>query len=158
MASERLSPVSLKCACGSDRDYQHCCGLCHSGQRPAQTPEQLMRSRYSAYVLGEIDYIGATQKEEMNRDAAEQWSRQSEWQGLEIVEAQDNYVEFVARYKNGRGELVEHRERSRFEQDEDGRWIYVDGSTPTLRSAARTGRNDPCPCGSGKKYKKCCLA
>lgn len=117
-----------------------------------------MRSRYSAYVLGEIDYIGATQKEEMNRDAAEQWSKQSEWQGLEIVEAQDNYVEFVARYKNGRGELVEHRERSRFEQDEDGRWIYVDGSTPTLRSAARTGRNDPCPCGSGKKYKKCCLA
>jgi SEC-C motif domain protein len=114
-----------------------------------------MRSRYSAYVLGELDYIASTQRAEMDRESAEKWSSQSDWQGLEVVEAVDNVVEFCARYKDKKGQLIEHRERSKFEP-KDGSWIYVDGSTPTLRSSAKTGRNDPCPCGSGKKYKKCC--
>ena len=116
-----------------------------------------MRSRYSAYALGEIDYIVSTQVEEPDRPSVERWSKDSEWLGLEVVEACDDVVEFVARYRNRNGDKVEHRERSKFVQHE-GRWLYSEGTQPTVRVGAKVGRNDPCPCGSGKKHKKCCGA
>jgi SEC-C motif-containing protein len=68
-------------------------------------------------------------------------------------------VEFVARYRQG-GKVFAHHEQASFRKA-DGRWLYVDGTInpkPAQRFAAKVGRNDPCPCGSGQKYKKCCGA
>ena len=69
-------------------------------------------------------------------------------------------VEFIARYKQ-KGVEHRHHERSRFARGEDGRWMYLDGDTvkpPPVLRGEKVGRNQPCPCGSGKKYKKCCGA
>lgn len=119
-----------------------------------------MRSRYSAYVLGHIDYLLATtlpaQQSGLDRDAIEQWSAQSTWLGLEVENAQviggqpeHAFVTFVARWHDSNGEHS-HRERSAFVQN-SGRWYFID---PTVGLEA--GRNDPCPCASGQKFKKCC--
>jgi len=122
-----------------------------------------MRSRYSAYVRANIDYVEMTTapeaRDDFDRGAAENWAKQSMWLGLRIVstergEASDDegVVEFVASYQ-ANGERVDHRERSQFRKTTDGHWLYVRGAAPEL---AKVGRNDTCPCGSGKKYKKCC--
>jgi SEC-C motif domain protein len=125
-----------------------------------------MRSRYSAYVLGEIDYIIATHDAggaEVDREATEQWAKTAEWLGLEIRATEGGgpddatgMVEFVARYRD-KGHDLAHHERSTFRRH-DGRWRYVDGvqvKPPPVRAEPRAGRNDPCPCGSGKKFKRC---
>jgi SEC-C motif-containing protein len=85
------------------------------------------------------------------------------WQKLEILRSEaggendaEGRVEFKAHWLIGgrRGYL---HETSRFLK-EDGRWYYLDGQTHPAPAAGKTGRNDPCPCGSGKKFKKCCGA
>ena len=122
-----------------------------------------MRSRYSAYVRANIDYVEMTTapeaRDDFDQGAAENWAKQSMWLGLRIVstergEASDDegVVEFVASYQ-ANGERVDHRERSQFRKTADGQWLYISGAAPEL---TKVGRNDPCPCGSGKKYKKCC--
>ena len=149
------------CPCGSGNLLNACCGHYHEGH-PAPDAQALMRSRYSAYVLGHIDYLLATtlmaQQPGLDRDAIEQWSAQSTWLGLEVESAQviggqpeHAFVTFVARWHDSSGEHS-HRERSAFVQN-DGRWYFID---PTVGLAA--GRNDPCPCASGQKFKKCCSA
>jgi SEC-C motif-containing protein len=139
----------------------------HRGEK-APTAEALMRARYAAYVLGEIDYVLDTHapesREGVDRAATEAWSKNAEWRGLEVVDreaggAKDDtgVVEFIARYAAG-GKELSHHERSRFRRV-DGAWAYVDGdmvmAKPVKRDEAKVGRNDPCPCGSAKKYKKC---
>jgi SEC-C motif-containing protein len=116
-----------------------------------------MRSRYSAHVLGRIDYLVDTwDAPDADREAIARWAHESTWLGLEIVHAGEDVVEFRARYRDPRGVEHVHHERSRFRR-RDGRWCYVDGvQVPAQRTAANVGRNDPCPCGSGKKYKRCC--
>jgi SEC-C motif-containing protein len=123
-----------------------------------------MRSRYSAYALGEIDYLVATHdpKQPPDRDAIARWAKSARFSELEIVEVEAGgpdddvgVVEFRAKFSEN-GVEQEHRERSRFARI-DGRWFYVDGAAPKKR-IPKPGRNDPCPCGSGKKYKKCCGA
>jgi SEC-C motif-containing protein len=128
-----------------------------------------MRSRYSAYVEGDIDYILDTHDPETvdttDRESAAEWSQRAEWLGLEVRGTErgsatddEGFVEFVARYSMD-GTIQAHHERSRFRKVR-GRWMYVDGqmgkAAPVVREGPRIGRNDPCPCGSGKKYKKCC--
>jgi SEC-C motif-containing protein len=124
-----------------------------------------MRSRYAAYVRKDIDYIARTTAPEslddFDRGAAESWAEQTTWLGLQIVRAErgeagddDGVVEFVATHQTG-GRIVEHRERSVFRKSGDDRWLFVRGAPP---EQAKVGRNDPCPCGSGKKFKKCCGA
>jgi SEC-C motif-containing protein len=131
-----------------------------------------MRSRYTAYALGRIDYLQDTLAPEhrasFDRKAAGGWSKKSQWLGLDI-EATENgqpgdaqgHVEFTAHYV-GEGVRQAHRERALFRFDEaDRRWYFVEGETrksPPIVRQARPGRNDPCSCGSGKKYKKCCGA
>ena len=158
------------CPCGSGLPYEACCGPVHAGAVPAASPEALMRSRYSAYVRGDIDYLHDTlhpdSRADHDREAARRWASQSEWLGLDIRGTEpgsgddEGFVEFVAKFRE-RGVLRQHHERSRFARL-GGRWYYVDGAPPktaTLRhEGPRVGRNDPCPCGSGKKYKKCCGA
>ena len=159
------------CHCGSGRPFNSCCAPYVGGTEVAPTAEALMRSRYSAYVEQAIDYLGETlhpgHKADWDRDATRRWAADAEWLGLEIVATEagqpgdkEGWVEFIASF-NEQGAPKRHHERSRF-QFQDGRWYYVDGDVPkpqTLRhDAPRVGRNDPCPCGSGKKYKKCCGA
>lgn len=155
------------CPCGSGRDLDQCCGPIVSGAAPAPTAEALMRSRYTAFTMGLVDHIERSHAPEaradFNRPEAENWASESRWDGLEVraVEAggegdQTGVVEFVARYRRA-GHPFVHHERATFRREE-GAWVYVDGElNPKAppRRVEKVGRNDPCPCGSGKKYKKC---
>ena len=121
-----------ECPCGSGDVYAACCGLLHDGV-PAETALALMRSRYTAYVRGDVDYLAATQKERIDRAAVTRWSRETIWLGLEIVATErggpddpDGIVEFIARGATN-GKPFAQRERSRFERDGEGRWIYTTG-------------------------------
>lgn len=157
------------CPCGSGKPLDACCGPLIDGA-PAPTAEALMRSRYTAYALGNIAYIAATHAPEAQEDfdqaGSEEMARKVKWKGLtiEATEAggpddETGSVTFAARFSM-QGQESFHREISTFRKD-DGRWVYVDGQVnPPVaqRHVEKIGRNDPCPCGSGKKYKKCCGA
>jgi SEC-C motif-containing protein len=159
------------CPCGSGLAYADCCEPYVTGAVPAPTPEALMRSRYSAFVVHAVDYLGETlhpgHREDWDREATRRWSESADWRGLTIVDCEQGgpdddagVVEFIAEFVQD-GEPQRHQERSIFRRHR-GRWYYVDGELPkpeTLRHATpKVGRNDPCPCGSGRKYKKCCGA
>ena len=111
-----------------------------------------MRSRYTAYALKNVDYILETQVDQ-DREAVERWAENAEFQELRIVRSDEDTVEFEADYRQDSQQHT-HRELSHFEK-RNGRWLFVKGHPPTRR-ASKVGRNDPCTCGSGKKYKKCC--
>ena len=132
-----------------------------------------MRARYTAYVNDRISFLGDSLTEEQRSDFSEadtrRWAENSEWLGLEIVRAKEagadggpGEVEFIARYREKTGgEEQSHHEKAIFKKV-SGTWYY-DGFVPNKgvtvrRETPKTGRNDPCPCGSGKKFKKCCEA
>jgi SEC-C motif-containing protein len=155
------------CPCGSGTAYSECCEPVISGAQPAETAEQLMRARYSAYAKGEMDFIfGSTHPDHRkgyDHKGTKEWAESSEWQGLEIIETRaggredsEGQVEFVARFLE-KGIQREHRECAHFKR-ESGNWYFTDGSMvkPKPIIANKIGRNDPCVCGSGLKYKKCC--
>jgi SEC-C motif domain protein len=158
-----------QCPCGSGSDFEECCGPIIGG-KPAPTPEALMRSRFTAFVRGDLDHIENTHasevRENFNRSAAESTANSVDWVSLEICDVSaggedddTGIVEFAARFKKD-GELQVHHERSNFRREE-GRWVYVDGKMNPKgkpRQVEKVGRNEPCPCGSGKKFKKCCGA
>ncbi len=159
----------MACTCGNPTPFADCCQPLLKGERAPETAEALMRSRYSAYVAGDVDYIVKTQapdtRHTVDREATAQWSRKSKWLGLDIlsVEAgsasdQVGKVEFTAHYEVN-GEAVDHHELAEFRR-ENGSWYFVDGNPPKQEPFRRDGRkvgpNEPCPCGSGRKYKKCC--
>ncbi|ACL03382.1 YchJ family protein [Desulfatibacillum aliphaticivorans] len=158
-----------QCPCGSEKEYAQCCEPFIKGGDYAKTAEQLMRSRYTAYTLAEIDYIRDTidpdNNDDFDENSARDWAENSEWHSLEIVSTfkggeddEAGQVEFIADYsqKNAR---TKHHELADFRKI-DGKWYFVDGEAvapkPVKRDKPKVGRNDPCPCGSGKKYKKCC--
>jgi SEC-C motif domain protein len=161
--------LDMTCVCGAGESTEaHCLPLIR-GEKLPETAEALMRSRYAAYVLGEVDYILKTHGDEAAKDVdrknTEAWSKSSTWLGLEIVRTEaggpaddKGKVEFIARYKV-KGMSVQHHEVAEFEK-RAGKWVYVEGQEisppPIKRDEPRVGRNDPCSCGSGKKYKKCC--
>lgn len=148
------------CCCGEVESYEDCCGRYHSGAALPKTAEQLMRSRYSAFVHLKDEYLRDThwpsKRSEEDPQAFLKTFRQFQWLGLEILETvrgqsqdEDGVVEFVASYHaKGPGEI---RERSHFVKD-GNRWYYVEGLT---EPSGKLGRNDPCWCLSGKKFKKC---
>jgi len=117
-----------------------------------------MRSRYCAFVTKNADYLVKTWHPSVHaaefRADIEAGFAGTEWLGLTIFEEaagrseSEGFVSFVARYRENQrnGAIIE---RSRFLY-ENGHWYYIDGQRPEF------GRNDPCPCGSGKKFKKCC--
>ena len=170
----------MTCPCGSTQTFEKCCEPFITGESLPDTAEKLMRSRYSAYTLAKIDYIKKTLAPESRKDfdvaASRDWAEQSTWKGLKIISvekgtAQDKkgVVEFTATFEQ-KGEMIEHHEVSQFRKNEKGEWFFVDGDAHThkhgeghhspqetvTREAPKVGRNDPCPCGSEKKYKKCC--
>lgn len=148
------------CPCGNTAEYQDCCGLFLAGKANAQTAEQLMRSRYTAFSKGNIDYLIATlhssKRKPEDRAILQKRIDESKWLGLKIIDTEQGevndeygYVEFAAFSGNTiQGQL---HERSEFIR-EDGKWFYVQGE---IKEAYKLGRNEVCWCGSGKKYKKC---
>jgi len=156
------------CPCGSGRPYAECCEPYISGAAKAPTAEALMRSRYSAYAEHAIDYIINTcvsrGEKDIDYQSTRDWSEKSTWLGLKILSVEkggpadsEGTVEFEAAYESG-GLKEIHHERATFKKD-SGEWLYDEGRVipkTIVRSSPKIGRNDPCPCGSGKKYKHCC--
>lgn len=160
----------MSCPCGSHLPFETCCGPILAGA-PAPTAEALMRSRYTAYVKHDYAHLERSltreQRVDFKADEARRWAESSEWLGLKIVDTKgggaddtEGTVSFVARFRLD-GQEREHVEVARFVR-EDGRWAYAGQEeikpVTVRREGPKIGRNDPCPCGSGKKYKKCCGA
>lgn len=149
----------MQCFCGSEKNFEACCAPLIRQQTPAPTAETLMRSRYSAYVTGAGEYLVATtvpaKQVPADAELIRSHASQTQWLKLEVLDASEQVdratVVFKAYYREAEGPIRVHHEKSTF-VNENGRWYYDEG---TLYEAA-VGRNDPCPCGSGKKYKKCC--
>ena len=155
------------CACGSGQPYDLCCGPYIAGKAKPATAEILMRSRYTAYATKAVDYIVGTCLRDddhgIDIEATKRWSEKSTWLGLKILQTEkggasdeDGMVEFKATYVQG-GLREEHHEKASFVK-RDGAWLFADGEVipeTVVREGPKIGRNDPCPCGSGKKYKKC---
>ncbi|RDB43048.1 zinc chelation protein SecC [Halomonas sp. DQ26W] len=147
-----------RCPCGSGSVLAECCGRYHRGA-PAPSPEDLMRSRYSAFALDLTEYLLASWHTSTRPQQLEPGST-TRWVRLEVVAASEQgegdsargRVHFRATFHEGRRWAV-LEENSRFVQ-EAGRWVYLDGSPSVTR--LKPGRNDPCPCGSGRKFKSCC--
>jgi SEC-C motif domain protein len=168
MAKETGINKMTNCLCGSDKLFSECCEPILNGTSTAPTAEALMRARYSAYATANIDFVARTShsstRADFDRESARKWAEQSQWHGLEIINVIDGKenddkgsVEFIATYSQ-KDEKIEHHEVATFRK-EDGVWTFVDGRMshqPFRRDQPKIGRNDPCPCGSGKKYKKCC--
>ncbi len=153
--------VQKKCPCGSGNTFDRCCGPYLAGVTDPVSPEQLMRSRYTANVEQDQAYLLKTWHPATRPETIGGFSY---WCGLRIISAQgdgpaesEGMVEFRAMYEeDGRPGCL--HERSHFVREAD-RWYYFDGEIleSGLFSQAKFGRNAPCPCGSGRKYKKCCL-
>jgi SEC-C motif-containing protein len=153
------------CPCGSTKAYTQCCQPYLIAECIPQTPEQLMRSRYTAYSQAQIEYIVSTMKGEplvaFNKLEAKRWAEESTWIGLKIVQSKIEsptlgFVEFIATFME-KGQVKTIHELSEFHQEE-GRWFYVGGQHSKgtrISPAIKIGRNAPCPCGSGRKFKNC---
>jgi SEC-C motif domain protein len=157
----------MTCFCGLGESLATCCGPYLARETWPATALALMRARYTAYVTGDIAFIVDTHHPStahtVDRAATEAWSKNAEWLGLTIVASEagkeddeTGTVEFQARYKMD-GVIHTHAEHSRFEKSK-GKWFFVDGKQlqiPATRPEG-PGRNAPCPCGSGLKFKRCC--
>jgi len=159
----------MQCPCGSDKDFASCCQPIIKGEQAAGTAEALMRARYTAYTQVELEFLHDSlhpdRREDNDPEGARDWAENSQWHGLEIIETkaggpddEHGQVEFVASYTH-EGESQNYHEVAEFSKI-DGTWYFEQGrpgvQKPVVRDQPKIGRNDPCPCGSGKKYKRCC--
>ncbi len=146
--------MSERCPCGSEQAYCACCGPLHRGDGEAASAAQLMRSRYTAFVCGDEEYLRRTWQGQRCPSTLGDLDA-TQWLGLRLLDCPEEQgdnaeVEFVAFYLQG-ARVVQLHERSRFVR-EQGRWHYADGE---MLAAVKLSRNDPCCCGSGQKQKKC---
>ncbi|ARN74635.1 YchJ family protein [Oceanicoccus sagamiensis] len=152
------------CHCHSQRHFANCCEPLLSGASKAQTAEQLMRSRFSAFCTGNIPYLIAThhpskRQADDNSSLAETIAH-CQWLRLEIISTRSGLanhssgeVEYIATYTQ-QDTLSQLHENSRFVFEEE-QWFYLDGDIAESPAPTKPGRNDPCWCGSQKKFKKC---
>jgi SEC-C motif domain protein len=128
-----------------------------------------MRSRYTAYVRKELAWVRNSlhpgRRADYDEASSRAWAERAVWHGIEVLRTEkggpgddEGMVEFVASFTEN-GIRQEHHELSSFEKT-GGAWYFATGKVlpprPVVRQGPKAGRNDPCPCGSGKKYKKCC--
>lgn len=159
----------MLCPCQSQLTFSECCQTILEGKKPALTAEALMRARYTAFTQGNMKFILSSHdpktRGEFDSEATRQWAESLTWTGLEIINTKEGlatdkvgYVEFKAHYKNSEGPDA-HHELSEFKKRK-GVWYFSAGKNPEVQPFQRVepkiGRNDPCSCGSGEKYKKCC--
>ncbi|WP_091556766.1 YchJ family protein [Micromonospora pattaloongensis] len=124
--------ATRSCPCGTGEAYRECCGRLHRGETTAASAEQLMRSRFSAYAVGDTGYLlrswhSSTRPRHLTLDPQQRWTR------LDILDADrgglfdtTGTVEFRAHYREtGRSGTL--HERSRFVREE-GRWVYLDAA------------------------------
>ena len=160
-----LNPINT-CLCGSNIAYGECCQPFLTAQKIPTTAEALMRSRYTAYALRDGAYLQATW-DITKRPESIDFSRETiNWLRLEITETKKGgikdskgQVTFKAFYSQDNEEYVMN-EISRFTK-QGGRWFYLDGIIKSISNVGlqtNTGKNAPCACGSGKKFKRCCGA
>jgi SEC-C motif-containing protein len=154
------------CPCGSGKLFDACCAPLLAGERKAATAEELMRSRFTAHVAHDYRYLHFTHHPTASLPYVEETDDSPVvWTKLvvhshELGKQPDlAYVDFSAYFteQDQQGALHEKSEFRRL----DGAWLFTrpvrQGPAP-VKAAVKVGRNDPCPCGSGKKYKQCCLA
>ena len=151
----------MRCYCCSEKPYENCCKPIVEGERPADTPEQLMRSRFSAYCIKDYRYILETYTRQerltLSLDMLEESAKDSQWFALQIdsTDSYANNVTFTAFYFIGDTPYQLHE--TSFFVKEDNRWRYKDGTLHDDTGRVAIGRNQACPCFSGKKFKQCCL-
>lgn len=161
------------CPCGSGLPNQDCCAPIIAGKRLAGTAEALMRARYTAFVTGvvgdfAVDSLAPEKRAEFDAREVTNSAKGLEPLGVEVLavtgggeEDDTASIEYVARFRlpgHGRVQTHDHHELATFRK-RDGLWLYVDGQMNPKkepRQVEKVGRNEPCACGSGKKYKKCC--
>jgi SEC-C motif-containing protein len=145
------------CPCGSKKLFATCCEPFLSGTKAPLSPLELMRSRFSAYVNQDVDYLLHTW-DPSTRPKSVDMAQSPQWLDLQIIKSSCHgncgVVEFKATYLRGNTIEVLH-ETSRFMLKQH-HWFYVDGDLHEPQ-AGKPGRNSPCPCGSGAKFKKCCM-
>lgn len=151
------------CHCGKNTSFDKCCYPIIQDLNIAETAEQVMRARFSAYATSSIDFLHDSlhpdNQADFEYEATKAWAENSKWHELHIIGTKAGQsgdktgtVDFIAKFSDQCGTENEHCERSQFKRVNQT-WYFCDGQTivPT-----KIGRNDPCSCGSGKKYKKCC--
>ena len=154
-----------QCPCSSELTFTQCCEPILSG-RPAASPEALVRARYTAFVKRDFDFIERTHapevRDDFNRAEAARLADEVDWTGLRI-HSTDDYgtlaeVTYILSFLKGQ-KPVKGASASKFRKEND-EWFYVSSKpaphVANLRLTPKIGRNDPCTCGSGRKYKKCC--
>ncbi len=161
--------MSDLCPCGSNLAFESCCEPFLLERVKPRTATELMRSRYCAYAMGAVDYLyktsGPKVRKEFDAESSRKWAESAKWSGIEIQAVENGterdetgVVEFIAHYSVNDTHF-DHHERAEFAKLE-GEWRFIDGKIfgpdPVRRDQPKVGRNDLCPCGSGKKYKKCC--
>ncbi len=152
------------CLCGSQADYSSCCQPFHDNKNSPNSAECLMRSRFTAYAMRKTDYLLKTWDASKRPEEIDFSKEDVVWTKLEIVSikkggANDSkgLVEFKAYYMMDNEEYV-MKELSRFKKLA-GQWMYLDGlvnSVVKVGEQTNQGKNAPCSCGSGKKFKRCC--
>lgn len=162
----------MLCPCGNQTAFSYCCEPFISGEKIANSPEKLMRSRYSAYATKQSDYIYNTYAQTTRKlqliDDIKAWAHDTHWVKLVIhcssqyssvsnkeADLQNPTVEFSAYYFHQQ-QLFEMRECSNFIKEE-AQWRYLDGTVSLHEQVNIPKRNEPCFCHSSKKFKHCCF-
>jgi SEC-C motif-containing protein len=154
--------IQMHCYCCSNLLFSDCCEPIIKNTS-AEKPEQLMRSRFSAYAIKNYAYVLATyaptQRQQLSVKALSDSADSTIWRKLDVLASASTdkigSVEFIATYTVG-GEYFAMHELSHFIK-QDNKWYYTTGVMQDKSGKLTPSRNDHCPCGSGKKYKKCCL-
>lgn len=122
--------MKTNCYCCSNVLFAECCEPFLLNHKVPIVPEELMRSRYTAYVLQNAAYLIQTthlsQRIYFSKEEILHWAKANTWIKLEIVFTKDALVEFKAYYLDEKGQAQVHHEKSTFKQ-EKGIWYYVDG-------------------------------
>lgn len=149
----------MLCYCCSGKAFAECCQPYLSGQAQPDNCERLMRSRYSAFCVADSQYLLATlaaeQRASESAAALEAFAKAVHFCKLEVKHAtsepKQGQVSFIASF-------IQHNKLEFIAEVSDfifqDRWYYTSGRLTAL-PAIKLGANDPCPCGSGKKFKRC---
>ena len=151
-----------KCFCGNKFTFEQCCKPILDGEVEAINAEILMRSRFSAYVIKNYQYIlqtyASTQRAKLSVSELLDSAQDTQWLALQVIthlpHEKTAQVEFKATYQVGNHYYVMH-ELSDF-IFEGGKWFYINGITKKGAGEFAPERNSQCLCNSGKKFKKCC--
>jgi len=149
-----LSKPLNSCPCYSGKEFDLCCGKFINSDQLPDSPEQLMRSRYTAYNLKNENYLLKSWHQSTRPESLDLKDDSTQWMGLKIISASENKVSFVAYFTQdtlNKDKIYALTEESNFVKDKD--WFYLDGKD--VKTIQLT-KNMACPCQSGKKYKRCC--